>query len=79
MATTPPTAERGSFFSSSAARLDRWRELNAKAQAWAAEARSGNVAVGAPRRRRRSRTCARSRTSLPIRRTADEITAERHQ
>src|SRR5258705_11065413 len=29
------------FFSSSAARLDRWRELNAKAQAWAAAARAG--------------------------------------
>ena len=29
------------FFSSSAARLDRWRELNAKAQAWAADARGG--------------------------------------
>ena len=28
------------FFSSSAARLDRWRELNARAQVWAAEARS---------------------------------------
>ena len=30
------------FFSSSAARLDRWRELNARAQTWAAEARRGN-------------------------------------
>ena len=29
------------FFSSSAARLDRWRDLNAKAQAWAADARGG--------------------------------------
>lgn len=29
------------FFSTSAVRLDRWRELNAKAQAWVAEARSG--------------------------------------
>src|SRR5882672_1140317 len=29
------------FFSSSAARLDRWRELNAKAQTWAAAARTG--------------------------------------
>ena len=34
------------FFSSSAARLDRWRELNAKAQAWAAEARSGKRGGG---------------------------------
>ena len=29
------------FFSASAARQDRWRELNAKAQAWAADARGG--------------------------------------
>jgi arginine decarboxylase len=40
------------FFSSSAARLDRWRELNAAAQTWAAEARgrgtrSGRAAVEA--------------------------------
>ena len=34
------------FFSSSAARLDRWRELNALAQAWAANARSGKNATG---------------------------------
>jgi arginine decarboxylase len=36
------------FFSSSAARLDRWRELNAKAQAWAADAQSGNSRGGRP-------------------------------
>ncbi|ARP83271.1 decarboxylase [Bordetella genomosp. 8] len=29
------------LFSNSAARMDRWRELNAKAQAWAADTRSG--------------------------------------
>ncbi|OWT75536.1 MULTISPECIES: decarboxylase [unclassified Achromobacter] len=29
------------LFSNSAARMDRWRDLNAKAQAWAAETRSG--------------------------------------
>ncbi len=34
------------FFSSSAARLDRWRDLNAKAQAWAADARSGKPGGG---------------------------------
>ncbi len=34
------------FFSSSAARFDRWRELNAKAQTWAAGARSGNARAG---------------------------------
>jgi len=34
------------FFSSSSERLDRWRELNAKAQTWAAEARSGNQRGG---------------------------------
>src|SRR5436190_23073002 len=34
------------FFSSSAARLDRWRELNAKAQAWAADARSAKPGGG---------------------------------
>lgn len=35
------------LFSISAARLDRWRELNAKAQTWAAEMRSGKGAGGA--------------------------------
>jgi arginine decarboxylase len=34
------------FFSTSSARLDRWRELNAKAQIWAASARSGNPRGG---------------------------------
>ncbi len=34
------------FFSSSAARLDRWRTLNAKAQAWAADARGGRPGGG---------------------------------
>ena len=34
------------FFSSSAARLDRWRELNAKAQTWAADARGGKPGGG---------------------------------
>lgn len=34
------------FFSTSAARLDRWRELNAKAQIWAADARVGNSRDG---------------------------------
>jgi arginine decarboxylase len=34
------------FFSSSAARLDRWRELNAKAQTWAADARNGKPGSG---------------------------------
>ena len=47
MATTSTTAQNlDHFFSSSAARLDRWRELNAKAQAWAAEARSGKRGGG---------------------------------
>lgn len=37
------------LFSNSAARLDWWRDLNAKAQAWSAEARSGNSGLaGAP-------------------------------
>ena len=35
------------LFSISAARLDRWRDLNAKAQTWAAEMRSGKGAGGA--------------------------------
>lgn len=35
------------LFSNSAARLDQWRDMNAKAQAWAAEARSGKSARGA--------------------------------
>lgn len=30
------------LFSNSAARMDRWRDMNAKAQAWAAQARGGN-------------------------------------
>jgi arginine decarboxylase len=34
------------FFSTTAARLDRWRELNAKAQAWAADAQSGKPRDG---------------------------------
>jgi arginine decarboxylase len=34
------------IFTSSAVRLDRWRELNASAQDWAADARSGNFARG---------------------------------
>jgi arginine decarboxylase len=34
------------FFATSAARLDRWRELNARAQVWAAEARGGNPRGG---------------------------------
>jgi len=38
---TSPTRTIDHFFSSSAARMDRWRELNAKAQAWSAAARSG--------------------------------------
>ncbi len=40
------TAKLDHFFSSSSARLDRWRELNARAQAWAAGARSGNSGGG---------------------------------
>ncbi|MDF3852189.1 beta-eliminating lyase-related protein [Achromobacter denitrificans] len=35
------------LFSNSAARLDRWRDMNAKAQTWAAEMRSGKSAAGA--------------------------------
>ena len=47
MATTSPAPQNlDHFFSSSAARLDRWRELNAKAQTWAAEARSGKRGGG---------------------------------
>ena len=38
---TPSVTHLDHFFSTSAARLDRWRELNAKAQAWAADAHSG--------------------------------------
>jgi arginine decarboxylase len=34
------------IFSASAARLDRWRHLNAKAQTWAADARSGKSRGG---------------------------------
>lgn len=35
------------LFSNSAARLDRWRDMNAKAQTWAAEMRGGKSAAGA--------------------------------
>ena len=46
MATTSTAAKNvDHFFSSSAARMDRWRELNARAQAWAADAR-GNKSRG---------------------------------
>ena len=38
---SPSVTHLDHFFSTSAARLDRWRELNAKAQAWAADAQSG--------------------------------------
>src|SRR5689334_14864846 len=47
MATAPTSAPTlDHFFSSSAARLDRWRALNAKAQAWAADSRGGRSASG---------------------------------
>ncbi len=43
---TNTTANVDNFFASSAARFDRWRELNAKAQTWAAGARGGNARSG---------------------------------
>ena len=43
---TPSVTHLDNFFSTSAARLDRWRELNAKAQTWAAEAQSGKSRDG---------------------------------
>src|SRR5512146_810989 len=47
MATSATTTSKvDNFFASSSARLDRWRELNAKAQAWSAGARSGNARGG---------------------------------
>ena len=47
MATSTNTsANVDNFFASSAARFDRWRELNAKAQTWAAGARGGNARGG---------------------------------
>src|SRR6187549_3499445 len=46
MATTSPGVQNlDHFFSTSAARLDRWRELNAKAQGWAANDSGGRAAV----------------------------------
>ena len=48
MPKTSVTTNLDHFFSSSAARLDRWRELNARAQSWAAEARGGNPRQGRP-------------------------------
>ena len=44
-ATSSPQLDH--LFSTSSARLDRWRELNAKAQAWAAGARGERAAVEA--------------------------------
>ena len=47
MATTSAAVQNvHHFFSSSAARMDWWRELNAKAQACAADARSGKSRGG---------------------------------
>jgi arginine decarboxylase len=43
---TPSASHLDHFFSNSAARLDRWRELNAKAQAWAADAQGGKPSDG---------------------------------
>ena len=43
---TASTLQLDHFFSSSAARLDRWRELNARAQAWAAEGARAKGGVG---------------------------------
>ena len=43
---TPASTHLDHFFSSSAARFDRWRELNARAQTWAADARGGNPRGG---------------------------------
>ena len=48
MATAPTSIPQlDHLFSTSSARLDRWRELNAKAQAWAAGARGERAAVEA--------------------------------
>ena len=61
--TTPSTntPRLDHLFSSSAARLDRWRELNAKAQTWAAGPRgNGRAAVDAA-----LADVARSKTFLP--------------
>jgi arginine decarboxylase len=44
--TIASTAHLDNFFATSSARLDRWRELNARAQVWAAEARGGNPRGG---------------------------------
>ena len=43
---TRGTSHLDHFFSASAARLDRWRELNAKAQTWAADAQGGKPRAG---------------------------------
>ena len=44
--TVTGTPQLDHFFSSSAARLDRWRELHAKAQTWAAEAQRAKAGSG---------------------------------
>jgi arginine decarboxylase len=48
MSTKPAAEQLDHFFSTSAARMDRWRELNAKAQTWAAAPQGdGRAAVEA--------------------------------
>jgi arginine decarboxylase len=42
----PGVSRLDHFFSASAARLDRWRDVNAKAQAWAANAQAGKPQGG---------------------------------
>ena len=59
------TPHLDNFFMTSSMRLDRWRDLNAKAQTWAAEARgpkahSGRVAVEAALAAFRSAPMARA-------------------
>ena len=43
---TKKAAHLDNFFMTSSMRLDRWRELNASAQTWAAEARNGKPHKG---------------------------------
>ena len=63
---TPSATHLDHFFSTSAARFDRWRELNAKAQTWAAEAKGGKARAGRAAVEAALVDLTRSRSSSPI-------------
>ena len=77
---SPGATHLDHFFSSSAARLDRWRELNAKAQAWAADAHGGKPRAGRAAVEAALGGVARAGGLLRLSRTAaDEGACRAHQ